>query len=527
MATQGMQAVTSQAGHASQIEPLIYHYKVSDEFCKKVREITQRLEMPAEGANWLMAAMNFETGGTFSPGQKNGAGSGATGLIQFMPSTAKLLGTTTEKLAQMDAVAQLDYVEKYFESYKGKIHSLDDLYLVIFYPAALNKSDDFVLGSEKKKAEDREKAIANIYNQNKGFDYKKNGGNEDHQIQRGEVRGGLIRTSYEQGLAELGRPVPSTTAQNKPAQTTATTSGGTSAAAGTHIVGSGDTLSKIAKMYNVAGGYQALAKYNNISNPSRISIGQVIKIPGAATQTEQPEQKTELENPTTSTETAQTTQAGVSAQSGVTAISEKGYVSGTSGNGLKVRKGGSTDFDKIGLLSEGQAVEIIGQASTGWYQIKYGNSMGFVSNKYIKLGEAPKVEAVPAAQVGDAVPDQKLADNSRAVARELGTVGYCARGVRKAVQRTYGFDPGGNGNSIAPGLLASGKYKQINMSLADALKIPGLIFSWQKTSTKKGKIYGHTAISQGNGKSSTCDFYENDTLAKDSSRFGMTVYSLK
>ena len=41
----------------------------------------------------LMAVMSFETGGTFNPGIRNAAGSGATGLIQFMPSTAAGLGT--------------------------------------------------------------------------------------------------------------------------------------------------------------------------------------------------------------------------------------------------------------------------------------------------------------------------------------------------------------------------------------------------------------------------------------------------
>lgn len=41
-----------------------------------------------------MAAMAFESGETFSPSIKNAAGSGAVGLIQFMPSTAKALGTS-------------------------------------------------------------------------------------------------------------------------------------------------------------------------------------------------------------------------------------------------------------------------------------------------------------------------------------------------------------------------------------------------------------------------------------------------
>ncbi|HBC04295.1 MAG TPA: hypothetical protein DC015_08915, partial [Aequorivita sp.] len=41
--------------------------------------------------NWLMAVINFESAGTFSPSIQNKY-SGATGLIQFMPSTAKSLG---------------------------------------------------------------------------------------------------------------------------------------------------------------------------------------------------------------------------------------------------------------------------------------------------------------------------------------------------------------------------------------------------------------------------------------------------
>jgi LysM repeat protein len=44
-----------------------------------------------------------------------------------------------------------------------------------------------------------------------------------------------------------------------------------------YIVKSGDTLSKIAAKYNTT--YQKLAKYNNISNPNVISVGQKIKIP--------------------------------------------------------------------------------------------------------------------------------------------------------------------------------------------------------------------------------------------------------
>ena len=45
----------------------------------------------------------------------------------------------------------------------------------------------------------------------------------------------------------------------------------------TYTVKKGDTLSGIANKYGTT--YQELAKYNNISNPNVISVGQVIKIP--------------------------------------------------------------------------------------------------------------------------------------------------------------------------------------------------------------------------------------------------------
>lgn len=72
----------------------------------------------------------------------------ATGLIQFMPRTAKGLGTTVEELLNMSAVEQLDYVEKYFKPYRSKLNNYIDLYMVTFFPAMLGKSDDWVIQSK-------------------------------------------------------------------------------------------------------------------------------------------------------------------------------------------------------------------------------------------------------------------------------------------------------------------------------------------------------------------------------------------
>lgn len=48
-----------------------------------------------------------------------------------------------------------------------------------------------------------------------------------------------------------------------------------------YVVKKGDTLTKIANKYNTT--YQKLASYNNLKDPNKIYIGQIIKIPGTLT----------------------------------------------------------------------------------------------------------------------------------------------------------------------------------------------------------------------------------------------------
>ena len=72
------------------------------------------------------------------------------GLIQFLETTAAGLGTTTSKLANMSEVEQLEYIEKYFMPYSGKIETIEDIYMAIIYPKAIGKSNDYVLFSSNK-----------------------------------------------------------------------------------------------------------------------------------------------------------------------------------------------------------------------------------------------------------------------------------------------------------------------------------------------------------------------------------------
>ena len=194
---------------------------------------------------------------------------------------------------------------------------------------------------------------------------------------------------------------------------------------------------------------------------------------------------------------------------------------------LNVRSGAGTGNAKIGTVSYGQKLTMY-SSSNGWAKIAYGSGYGWVSMQYTS-SKAPSTGGGSGGSTGagGAKSDSALAKKSRQVAAEFGTTGWCAKGVSTAVQRTHGFYPGGNGNQIGAGLLRSGMYKEVSLTLQQGLNIPGVIFSWQKTGTTAGQKYGHTAVSQGNGKDSTCDFYEYNTHQKSGKRTGLKVYSLK
>lgn len=116
-----------------------------------------------------MACIAFETGETFSPSIKNSAGSNALGLLQFMPTTAAGLGTTTKKLSVMTLIEQLAYVEAYFRPYKGRLKTLSDVYMAILWPAAVGKPEDYIL-FDKTDVKNPKR-----YLQNRGLDFNKDG----------------------------------------------------------------------------------------------------------------------------------------------------------------------------------------------------------------------------------------------------------------------------------------------------------------------------------------------------------------
>lgn len=113
---------------------------LSEGFYNKVVEISKRIGCDP---NDLMGLMYSESGLDSTKGN----GIGATGLIQFLPSTAKALGTTCAALKAMSPEQQLVYVEKCLQMSKRQAGISSDkkigrgtLYALIFLPARANRN---------------------------------------------------------------------------------------------------------------------------------------------------------------------------------------------------------------------------------------------------------------------------------------------------------------------------------------------------------------------------------------------------
>lgn len=145
---------------------LAWGKKVSHEFAERVQSIGLELGLDP---SWLMAVMAFESGGTFSPSVRNAMGSGAVGLIQFMPQTVAMLGTTIEELAAKTAEEQLEDVRQYFLPTAHRVQDLADLYMAVLWPAGIGRSDDYVLFDKSDPLHPKR------YLQNKGLDFNKDG----------------------------------------------------------------------------------------------------------------------------------------------------------------------------------------------------------------------------------------------------------------------------------------------------------------------------------------------------------------
>jgi hypothetical protein len=134
-----------------------------DMFEHKVREISAQLDIPP---SWLMSVMYSES--RFDASVLNHKGSGATGLIQFMPATASDLNVSVQRLKRMTHTQQLEYVYLYLQQVReryGEYESLTDLYLAILYPKARKQDICYTLYAKPSQS----------YKQNSGLDKDKDG----------------------------------------------------------------------------------------------------------------------------------------------------------------------------------------------------------------------------------------------------------------------------------------------------------------------------------------------------------------
>jgi hypothetical protein len=137
--------------------------KMSNDFINKVESVCRELEIPSD---WLVGVMWHES----RLNSKIVNRIGATGLIQFLPSTAKGLNTTTKKLLEMSDTAQLNYVGKFYKNMKGLCRERTDLYLYTFFPSA-------ILGKWSNSAVLKSATIApaSVAYYNPGLDHNKDG----------------------------------------------------------------------------------------------------------------------------------------------------------------------------------------------------------------------------------------------------------------------------------------------------------------------------------------------------------------
>ena len=121
---------------------------------QRVVDVSDKLEMePGLLAQVIQGESGFNSKIYNLQGQKEGEPKSklAVGLIQFVPRTARSLGTTTAELEAMTPIEQMEFVYKYLEPFKGRLNSYEDVAMAVFYPEALGKPDSFNIADDVYK----------------------------------------------------------------------------------------------------------------------------------------------------------------------------------------------------------------------------------------------------------------------------------------------------------------------------------------------------------------------------------------
>ena len=174
----------AEAKHQSSRRNLTEILRNQPRFWIELQAVAERLQtQPA----WLLNVIANES--LFNPAARNPLpGQTASGLLQFIESTARRMGTTTEAIRRMNPVEQLRLVERYLTPFRGRLNSLADVYLAVFRGAVIEGGDTVVVVDSNKERR--------IYALNKSLDL-----NGDGRIVKGEL--GLAALSVGRFLPAL------------------------------------------------------------------------------------------------------------------------------------------------------------------------------------------------------------------------------------------------------------------------------------------------------------------------------------
>lgn len=145
------------------------------EFVNKLIDISRKLQIEPK---LLLAVLVNESGTNINPRATNEIG--AAGILQFIPSTARMLGTSTGALLNMNRTQQLDYVYKYFKPHAGKINRIGDIAVLGYVPSYFGQPDGYVVSRRG----------GSIYNANPHLDV-----NRDGIITIGDIKRSFENTS--------------------------------------------------------------------------------------------------------------------------------------------------------------------------------------------------------------------------------------------------------------------------------------------------------------------------------------------
>jgi transglycosylase-like protein with SLT domain len=163
----------SEPMHLRSRQNLIKILRDHPSFWVELRAVAKLLKtQPA----WLLNVIASES--LFNPAAHNSLpGQTASGLLQFIKSTAQSMGTTTDTIRRMNPIEQLRLVERYLAPFRGRLNNLADLYMAVFRGFILEGGDTSIVAPlDSSNKEQR------IYSLNKWLDL-----NGDNKITKGEL----------------------------------------------------------------------------------------------------------------------------------------------------------------------------------------------------------------------------------------------------------------------------------------------------------------------------------------------------